>query len=309
VSFELLGGRFRLIEEIGRGTHAIVWRALDERSGREVAIKRLRRELVMAQTWAERLQQEARAIATIRHSGVVRIYAIGWDEHSLPYLAMELLRGETVAEIVARDGPLAPARAARIADAVLSTLESVHARGIVHRDIKPENVMLVPGEDGADRVVLVDFGLARLIDASTWLVSTGPGTILGTPLFMAPEQIRGASIDERADLWSTGVLLHYMLTGRAPFEGASVLAVMHAVMALDPPPPSASVPGLDPALDDVVKAATARDPANRIESASAMRELLSLALRTPRESGMRPAARSSSGAVVPLPVARLRRGA
>lgn len=286
----IFASRYRLLGALGQGAHATVWRARDVETGAEVAVKRLRPDVALAREWRERLRREARALGALRHPGIVRAIEIGEEPSGTPYLVMELLDGETLADRLARRGALAPARAIALARDLLDALARVHAGGLVHRDVKPSNVMLVrsptprtlpPGVAGAgERAVLLDFGLARLVDPSgaerDELAVTGAGARVGTPRSMSPEQARGVPrIDARADVWAVGVALYEMLAGRAPFGGVSALAVMHAVLVTAPAPlvgPDGA--RVDPGLERVVLRALEKSPERRFPSATAMREAL-----------------------------------
>jgi TolB-like protein len=274
-------GRYRIDRKLGEGGMGVVYAAVDERLGRAVALKMLRTAWPDPQG-RKRLLREARAAAGVSHPNVCQIYDVG-DEGGALYVAMELLEGETLAARLAR-GALPVDEACSVALAVLAALEALHRKDLVHRDLKPSNVFLTP-----HGVKLMDFGLARPLtppsNMSTRL--TAPGTILGTPHYMAPEQVRGDQTDERTDLYAAGALLAEMLTGRPPFAGPTVVDVMYAV--LHSPPPA-----VEPSeADAIVQRALSKSPADRYGSAQAM----AADLRAMSE-GRRPA--GGAGAVRPL---------
>jgi len=261
-------GRYDVIAELGRGSTSIVYKGVDPRDGRIVAIKTLQRSADSDGDADEILRQfrdEARAVGRLKHPGLVAVDEIGEDGlHS--WLAMDHVEGRTLAGLL-RDTPLAGAeRALAVLDELLDALGCAHREGLCHRDVKPANILLTP----TGRVKLVDFGVARLRDLGLTRVSS----IIGTPAFMAPEQFTGRALDHRADLFACGVLLHQLLAGRPPFSGAPA-AVMQQILHEEPPPPSVASGGrADPAYDGVVARALAKRADERFASAEAMRDAL-----------------------------------
>jgi serine/threonine protein kinase len=215
-------GRFRITALLGRGGMGAVYRARDQRLDRDVALKFLPPQDALDPGAVERFLVEARAAGTLSHPNVCTIHEVGETADGRPYIAMALYEGETLRQRITR-GALPAREAAVIARDIARALGAAHARGIVHRDVKPGNVML--GRDGVTR--LLDFGLARFSDAGITRTGSAPGTIA----YMSPEQVNGAALDPRSDLWSLGVVLHEMLAGRRPFqtggERAIVLAIVH----------------------------------------------------------------------------------
>ncbi|MGI5205558.1 serine/threonine-protein kinase [Spirillospora sp. CA-108201] len=257
--------RYRLTEPLGRGGMGTVWRAHDTRLGREVAAKQLRLppELDSEQraSMTARLDREARAAARLRHPGIVTVHDLVVAEDGQPWIIMELVPGRSLAELLAREGPLPPERAAALGLQILDALEAAHRAGIVHRDLKPANVMLE-----GDRALLTDFGIAA-VEGEDAL--TRSGALLGTPAFMAPEQVRGQPATAATDLWSLGATLYSAVEGRPPFTGAATGAVLVAV-ATEAPPAMRNAGPLQPAVEGLLH----KEPAGRPDPA-ALRAMLS----------------------------------
>jgi len=212
-------GQYRLVRELGAGGMGLVFEAEDEWLNRRVAVKVLRSDLPAEQAARERFLREARAMAAVEHENVCTIYQVN-EADGRPYMAMQLLAGETLETRLDREPRLSVAEAARIGRQVALGLAAAHAKGMVHRDVKPSNVWL---EAGTGRVRLLDFGLALARD-NPHLTHTG--FVIGTPAFMSPEQARGEPLDGRSDLFSLGAILYLMTTGERPFEGATAMTVM-----------------------------------------------------------------------------------
>jgi serine/threonine-protein kinase len=250
---------------------AVVWRAWDPQLEREVAIK----EPVLphgidpslAQELTERFVREGRAIAALQHPGIVTVFDAGvYDER--PAMVMELIDGTTLADLMAAERRLDPAAALSVATQLLDALGYAHARGIVHRDVKPDNVFVT----SEGRVKLADFGIARIADKTRF---TQEGTVMGTPGYMPPEQVRGLPVDARADIFSVGAILYEMLTGSNPFgasDGIDSTSVMYRIVHEDPPNADQVVPALPGWLGQVVAVAMAKEPENRYPTAETMRE-------------------------------------
>jgi len=253
-------GRYRVLGELGRGAMGIVYEAADDLLGRPVAIKTINMSADLSERadHEARFLQEARAAGGLSHPNVVTVYDVG-RENDLLYMAMELLDGEELRDVLAR-GELPLATAVDIAAQVAEGLAFAHERGVIHRDIKPSNIMVLPG--GA--VKIMDFGIARIRTSD---VKTQTGLRLGSPRYMAPEQLLGQGVDRRADLFALGVVLYEMLAGIAPFGGEDVQEVMFRVASFDPPAPSRVNPAVPTVLDLVVARAIAKDPAKRYQGA------------------------------------------
>ena len=244
---------YRLLSKIGAGGMGEVWLAEDTQLPRKVAVKLLPRHAARDPQAVARLLREAQAAATVDHPAVVTVYEAGvWSE--APYLVMQRVEGETLSERLTR-GPLPVAEAMTLAERVADALAEVHALGIVHRDLKPSNIILGPRGPK-----VVDFGVASLKGA---VELTSPGSVIGTPLTMSPEQVKGRPADNRSDLWALGVILYAALTGREPFAGETPLQVGYEVVVAHPPPPSTFRPEVTPALDQVVLKLLRKDPAQR----------------------------------------------
>src|SRR5205085_2838716 len=255
----LLGGRYRLEDRLGGGAVADVYRAVDERLHRAVAVKLFRGD---AAEELQRHEAEMRTLARLEHPSLVTVYDAG-DDDGQPYLVMQLVEGDTLADELAR-GPLGADRAGRYGAALADALAYVHAQGFVHRDVKPANVLIA----GDGRVHLADFGIARLVDSAH---VTRTGDVLGTPAYFAPEQVSGDAVGPAADVYALGVMLLECLTGRRPFEGTSMEVAM-ARLHRDPELPT-TLPGQ---WREVLAAMTARDSAQRITSAQAAAALRAL---------------------------------
>jgi beta-lactam-binding protein with PASTA domain/tRNA A-37 threonylcarbamoyl transferase component Bud32 len=251
----LLDGRYAVTARIAHGGMATVYLAMDTRLDRQVALKVMHAELARDDDFVRRFIGEAKSVARLSHQNVVAVYDQGADGPML-YLAMEYVPGRTLKEMLRDNGWLPPAVALEIMTGVLGGLAAAHASGIVHRDVKPENVLLTA--DG--RVKVADFGLARALTATG---HTRTGLLIGTVAYVPPEQVTGDSTGPRGDVYSAGVMLFQMLTGRLPFTGDTPLSVAYQHVNADVPAPSTLTPGLPGAVDDLVLAATSRDPARR----------------------------------------------
>jgi serine/threonine protein kinase len=255
-------GRYRVTGMLGAGGMGLVYEAVDDRLGRPIALKVIRRGAVGHSIATERFRREARLAASVNHPHICQIYEVDEADQQL-FIAMERLEGEPLSARLDR-GAVPLVAAVPIGLQVLEALDALHGRGIVHRDLKPSNIFLTP-----HGVKVLDFGLARpVVDATTNLPLTLPGTIVGTPQYMAPEQIQGGPTDARTDLFATGAILYEMLVGYGPFEAGSLTATVEKVLHTDPP-----VLGGSPAIaaaDRVIHRALAKGPGQRYASAPAM---------------------------------------
>jgi serine/threonine-protein kinase len=260
---EVLDGRYRLDSRIARGGMATVYAGHDLRLDRPVAVKVMHATLAEDDAFVERFRREARSAARLSHPNVVAIYDQGEDAGRV-YLVMEHVTGQTLREILRSQGRLSPAHALDVADGVLTALVAAHAAGLVHRDVKPENVIVTPS--GAVKVA--DFGLARAIEATHHTVADG--TLLGTVSYVAPEQVTTGEADPRTDVYSLGIVLFEMLTGTVPFSGGPPVAVAMRHVNEDVPAPSSVEPSVPRVCDNVVRAATRREPEERYPDAETM---------------------------------------
>ncbi|WP_327298126.1 Stk1 family PASTA domain-containing Ser/Thr kinase [Streptomyces sp. NBC_01197] len=258
---QLLDGRYRVDACIAVGGMATVYRAVDTRLDRVVALKVMHPALAVDATFVERFIREAKSVARLDHPNVVGMFDQGADGAHV-YLAMEYVAGCTLRDVLRERGALCPRAALDILEPVLAALGAAHRAGFVHRDMKPENVLI--GDDG--RVKVADFGLVRAVDTET----NSTGTILGTVSYLAPEQIEQGTADTRADVYACGVVLYEMLTGAKPHSGDTAAQVLYQHLNEGVPTPSAAVPGLAARLDDLVSSATARRPDDRPHGAVAL---------------------------------------
>jgi serine/threonine-protein kinase len=267
---ETLGGRYQLQNEIGSGAFSITYRALDQRLGRQVAIKVLRPQYALDPTSMRRFEREARAAASVSHPNVVDVHDFGRQGNRL-YIVMQYIEGENLKEHLVQGGPLPQREAVRIARQVLAGLAAIHRAGIIHRDVKPQNILI--GRDGIARVA--DFGIAH-VGADAGLTATG--TTLGTASYMAPEQALGGHLVRATDLYAVGIVLYEMLTGRLPFEAPTAIATIYAHIHTSAVAPSHRVAGqhISPALDRIVMRAMAKRPEGRFADAEEMRRALTV---------------------------------
>src|SRR5947209_3215739 len=257
----VIDGRYRVKTRIGSGGMADVYCAVDEQLGRDVALKLLHRRFAEDREFVERFRREASSAAGLQHPNVVGVYDRGeWDGTS--YIAMEHLEGRTLKQVIADEAPLDPIRAIDLVVQLLRAARFAHKRGVIHRDLKPQNVIVDP----ESRAKVTDFGIARA-GASDM---TQTGSIMGTAQYLSPEQAQGLPVDDRSDLYSVGVVLYEMLTGRVPFDGDSAVSIALKQVAEPPRPPRELNPSIPPELEAVVLRAIAKDPAHRFQDADEM---------------------------------------
>ncbi|MEX0868991.1 MAG: Stk1 family PASTA domain-containing Ser/Thr kinase [Nitriliruptoraceae bacterium] len=295
------GGRYLLLDELGRGGMATVHRAYDEVLDRAVAIKILHPHLAGDPTFLDRFRREARAAAALNHPNVVTVYDWGESDEGA-YLVLQLVAGTTVRRVLTANGPLDPRYAAAIVDAAARGLDAAHRVGLVHRDVKPENLLI--GTDGVVRIA--DFGLARA--AATSSTTFGTGVLVGSPHYLSPEAVRGEPLDPRADVYALGVVLFECLTGRPPHQGESPYATALAHTERSVAAPSTLRAGLDPALDEVVGWATAIDRDQRYVDAADFARALAIAVPeradltglVPNDNGHDPSPAAHHAATTPV---------
>jgi hypothetical protein len=265
---QVLANRYSIERPLGRGGMGAVYLAMDQVLGEHVAVK------VIAPVWqhdhdslVERFRREAAAARKVSSSSVIRIHDIGEAPGGLLYLSMEYFAGKTLAQVMATRGVLDATDLRKIIGQVCDGLDAAHRANVVHRDLKPQNVLV--GED--DVVKLIDFGLAKTALTSSLTVT---GLLLGTPHYMAPEQVRGKNVDARSDIYALGALTYHAATGRPPFEGDDPIGIGFAHLTETPPRPRTLNPQVSADLDEMIMAALAKDPADRPQSAITFRMAL-----------------------------------
>ena len=261
----MLGGRYRVENELGRGGMAKVYRGQDTVLGRTVAIKILAPQYAEDQGFVQQFRREAQAAARISNQTIVSVFDTGSDD-GVHFIVMEYVEGRTLADYLTGGGRIMPDRAIDIAIDVARALEAAHAQGVIHRDIKPGNIML----DGQGDVKVTDFGIARVTATAETVAQTA--AVLGTASYLSPEQAQGQPVDVRSDIYSLGCVLFEMVTGRPPFPGDSPVTVASKHVLEQPTPPSQINQDVSPDLDAVILRALAKNPANRYQSATEMRE-------------------------------------
>jgi serine/threonine protein kinase len=261
----IAGGKYQVVRVLGTGGMGTVYQAMQPAMNRMVALKLIRPEMVTKPDALARFHKEMMVTARIEHPNTIRVYDFGDDNGQL-YLAMELLDGVSLRQVINSDKQLELARLIRIGKQVAHALGAIHARGIVHRDLKPDNVMLLDSFGERDFVKVLDFGIAKVLDEQVRLTATGKP--IGTPTYMAPEQAMGRAVDPRTDLYALGVMLYHMASGRVPFAaaltGTMLLAHAHEI----PTPIQTVAPHLPPALATLIMQLLEKDPDARPASAA-----------------------------------------
>src|SRR5712691_8400349 len=257
-------GKYRIVEQIGRGGMGTVYKAIDETLDRLVALKLLNADLI-DQDAVERFRREAMTLAKLNHGRIGAIHELARNDHDL-LMVMEFLEGETFEKLIER-GPMPIPRAVALCAQVLEALQYAHAAGVVHRDLKPANLMLTPSGD----VKVMDFGIAR-VQGSEHLTTNG--YMVGTPAYMAPEQVRGEEVDPRMDLYAMAVVLYRMLTHHLPFHGDTAIAMIHSQLNNPPTPPQQFRADLPEWVVGTLERGLAKKPAERFQSAREFRTAL-----------------------------------
>ena len=277
-------GRYEILAELGKGAMGVVYRARDPMLDRIVAIKTVNMSLdpdEMAE-YEARFYQEAKAAGGLNHPNIVTVHDIG-KNGNVAFMAMEFLEGHELRSVMSSGQPLAPARAVDIAAQVAEGLAYAHQHGVVHRDVKPANIMIL--QNGTAKIT--DFGIARM---RTAVVRTQTGIVLGSPRYMSPEQVAGKRAEPRSDVFSLGVILYEMLTGKPPFTGEDVTSIMFQILNLVPPPPSTVNPTIPEVLDFIVAKALAKPAADRYADAAELARDLHDSAQQARAAGPAPAA-------------------
>jgi serine/threonine protein kinase/WD40 repeat protein len=299
-------GNYRVLRVLGTGGMGVVFQAEDLALKRHAALKAMKPSMAASPSARQRFLREAQATAAIKHDHIVTIYQVG-QQRGVPFLAMELLEGESLEERLRRTGRLPVAEVLHIGRETAEGLAAAHKRGLMHRDIKPANLWLesLPGESGGSasryRVKILDFGLARAVSDEAHL--TQQGVIVGTPAYMAPEQATGQVVGARCDLFSLGCVLYRLCTGAAAFKGKDAIAVLLAVASEHPKPPRQLNPEVPPALNNLILRLLAKDPADRPSSAAAVVKALTAIEPAPAGEPTQPFVPVTRPALVPVAVA------
>lgn len=270
---KIIGNRYEIIEKIGNGGMATVYRAKDMTLKRNVAVKVLKDEFTTDEEFIKRFNIEAQSAASLTHPNIVSIYDVG-NEESIYYIVMELVQGKTLKQIIDEDGVLPWKWSLNIAIQIASALETAHKNNIVHRDIKPHNIIIT--EDGIAKVT--DFGIAKAVSNST---ITAFGTTIGSVHYFSPEHARGGFTDAKSDLYSLGVVMYEMLTGRVPFDADTPVSIALKHMQEKPVEPIKLNPAIPYSVNKIILKAMQKDTNLRYQSATEMLRDLSLALKDP----------------------------
>jgi serine/threonine protein kinase len=283
----LLGGRYRLEAKLGSGGMGVVFRATDLTMKRSVAVKLIRGVdgVALDEEVAGRFLREAKNTARVQHENIIEVYDLGRSDQGDMFFVMELLEGESLSTKIRRDGKMPPAVAVNIARQMCAALNVAHAAGIIHRDLKPANVMLIERGGLRDYVKVLDFGVAKSYTPDQQTQLTHTGMLVGTVEYMAPEQIMGRVVDGRTDIYSLGIVMYRMLTGKPPFRDGGVPALIHAHLNVFPKPMTDTAPEIPGALDRVVLRCLAKQPEQRYESMEEVSRALASALE-PEDLGL-----------------------
>ncbi len=262
----ILAGRYELLSRIGEGGMAVVFKARDRLLGRMVAVKILRPEYTRDAVFIENFRKESQIAASIVHPNIVNVYDVG-KEGNIYYIVMELVDGKPLSDIIKEEGPLEAHRAVSIARQVASALSTAHKHSLIHRDVKPHNILVT--SDGVAK--LSDFGIAKTVTQDTLTAtSDGKQTIMGSVHYFSPEQARGAYVDEKSDIYSLGIVLYEMITGKVPFDGETAVEVAVKHMNEEMVPPTQLNPDCPQDVEDIILKATSKLQVNRYKSADEM---------------------------------------
>lgn len=294
---QLLASRFELIEMIGQGAMAIVYKAKQTAVDRYVAVKIMRPELATDPVQQKRFSREARSLSKLDHPNLLKIFDIGQTPTGRPYFIMEYLKGRSIEKMLEEAGPVAPAFALRMFVQVCDAMDHAHKQGIIHRDLKPENIMLVRCEDDQHLTKVVDFGIVKYTDDQ--MVSqrlTKTGEVWGSPVYMSPEQCKGEKLDPRSDIYSFGLVMYEALTGEMTFDATKIAAIIVKQIYEQPRTFKEVRPDLtiDPQLEAIVFKCLEKDPAKRYQTMSELRTVLKRAL----ESELKRSTKAGSGSFV-----------
>ncbi|MCI0411508.1 serine/threonine protein kinase [bacterium] len=270
-----LEGRYQILKELGRGGMGIVFHAYDKELREQVAIKILSPLLSNDQDALQRLKREVSAARRITHSNIIRIHDIS-EINGLTFISMEYFHGTSLKDYIKRNGALSMMQGFNIAAQVCDGLEAAHREGVIHRDLKSQNIIL----DQTNRIKIIDFGLARTAHMEGM---TATGLIMGTPEYMAPEQVSGKKIDERADIYSLGIILYEIFTGRVPFTGDSAIAVGFMQLKEEPELPTKVNPGISTEIERIICKALEKDPIHRYRTITELKKDLEAAVLQPQD--------------------------
>ncbi len=288
-----VAGQFRILERIGSGGMGSVYRAEQPEMNRFVAVKILHPRYLSRPDLVSRFRREARAMSHLSHPNTARVFLYGQLDDGACYFVMEHLVGRNLAQVVQRDGPMEPARAIHIMSQVCGALDEAHRSGIIHRDLKPENVFLTEQGGIADFPKVLDFGLAKVTEKQMRpgsMILTREGMVFGTPEFMSPEQAQGKPLDARSDIYSLGIILYELLTGKLPFDAKHSIEFIQLHVNTPPIPLNQRVPGrtVPPALEQVVMRTLSKNPDDRFASASELAQALTWCLSQPASAPPQP---------------------
>jgi eukaryotic-like serine/threonine-protein kinase len=267
-----LGGKYRVLQQIGRGGMGIVYEAEHVGLGKRVAVKLMQEKYTHDSEAIARFHREALAAGRIGNPHIIEIFDIGTAPDGRSYVVMELLNGLPLSKVIETSGALPPWRALQIMKQVLRAVGAAHAKGIIHRDLKPDNIFLISQSEDHEFVKLLDFGISKVVSVEEYATVTKlttTGVVMGTPLYMAPEQALGNTVDRYADIYACGVIFYEMLAGRPPFEGPTYGVLVAKLLTVAPPPLDELRPGLPSALVRAVHRALEKEPQDRFESAEA----------------------------------------
>jgi serine/threonine protein kinase len=269
-------GRYQIVKELGKGSMGVVYQAHDPQIDRLVALKALRQDRVTSEDFVQRFLKEAKAIGRLSHQNIVTVYDVGRD-HGTIYIAMEFLEGTPLNEVI-QEKRFTLEKIVDLGVQVAEALDYAHQKGIVHRDIKPTNIILTP--DGQAKIT--DFGIARIEDPLA-TQQTQAGEILGTPVYMSPEQVMGRPVDGRSDLYSLGVILYEISTQKRPFRGSNLASIFRAITQDNPAEPTTTDPSISRDLSELIMKSLNKTPGERVQTGKAMAEALTACLAA-RES-------------------------
>jgi len=273
-------GRYQVVDEIGQGSIGVVYRAYDPQINRHIALKLLRQDRVTSEELVQRFLKEAQAMGGLSHPNIATVYDTGQD-HGTIYIAMEILRGKSLRDLL-QERKLSLNEIVHIGVQVAEALDFAHRKGIVHRDIKPSNIIIDPNGNAK----ITDFGIAHIEDASI-TQQTIPGQILGTPLYMSPEQVMSNPVDGRSDLYSLGVILYEMTTGTTPFKGENLAAIFQAILQETPRAPELDGSMVSRNLSNLILKSLSKDPAKRFQTGLEMAQPLKGCLQRRQSDTMR----------------------